>query len=165
MDNVQALKDKLNKITDKLSEQLDVAADISVQTDDVAGYVADLTSRPENYLDAFSIATLLQDFSFIRESLRANTTAGKNLLNSLSTDIAMMEAQELAHLVDSFAELNRSITDSLKLYVQAYKDLSNILVTLQRSNTSSEIVPKVQNNTAIVMDTSAILKRLKEGSD
>lgn len=165
MDNVQALKDKLNKITDKLSEQLDVAADISVQSDDVAGYVADLASRPENYLDAFSIATLLQDFSFIRESLRANTTAGKNLLNSLSTDIAVMEAQELAHLVDSFAELNRSITDSLKLYVQAYKDLSNILVTLQRSNTSSEIVPKVQNNTAIVMDTSAILKRLKEGSD
>ena len=165
-DAVQSLKDKLNKISDKLSTQLDIASDISVKSADIVDYVnndvlPEISEQPENYLDVFSVSALLQDFTFIRETLRANTTAGKNLLNSLSTDLSVMESQELAQLVESFAELNRSITDSLKLYVQAYKDLSNILVTLQRSNTPSTSKEVVQNNTAIVMDTSAILKQIQ----
>lgn len=165
IDGADALKDKLNKISAALADKIDTAQDITVKGDDVVKYMENdgIAEHPDNYLDAFNVQSLLQDFAFIRETLRDNANCGKALLSSLTTDISIMEPDELAQLVNSFAELNRSITDNLKLYIHAYKELSNMVINLQRGNSShksdGQEQSAVTNN--IIMSTSDILNRIK----
>ena len=165
IDGADSLKDKLNKISAALADKIDTAQDITVKGDDVVKYMENggIAEHPDNYLDAFNVQSLLQDFAFIRETLRDNANCGKALLSSLTTDISIMEPDELAQLVNSFAELNRSITDNLKLYIHAYKELSNMVINLQRGNSShksdGQEQSAVTNN--IIMSTSDILNRIK----
>lgn len=168
IDGADSLTDKLNKISAALADKIDTAQDITVKGDDVVKYmenggISGIAEHPDNYLDAFNVQSLLQDFAFIRETLRDNANCGKALLSSLTTDISIMEPDELAQLVNSFAELNRSITDNLKLYIHAYKELSNMVINLQRGNISHKSDGQEQNvvTNNIIMSTSDILNRIK----
>ena len=168
--NVKALTAKFNKISEKISKDLDIVEDISVKGNDIIDYVQsdvlpEMEKHPENYREVFDLTTLLQDFNFIRETLRENVTCGKNLLVSVAADAKCMESAEMAQLVDSFADLNRSITDNLKLYVQAYKDLSNIVINMERSQAqtvgTSADSSQGANKLELVIDTKSILENLR----
>lgn len=169
-ERIERLQERFNKITDKIAENLDVANDISVKGQDIVEYLEnDGPTMPDgtsdNYLEAFNVGALLQDFAFIRETLRTNANSGKELLGSLTADIEAIEPQDLAELVNSFAELNRSITDNLNMYIRAYKELSNIVINLQKAkNVTGQKTSTSQqvNNTAIVLSSGDIFKRIAE---
>lgn len=176
-DRANKLADKMNKITARFKENLDVADEMDVSGNDIIEYAEDKTKDlPKNlddasYLELINLNTLLQDFDYIRRTLRENTEQGRAIIKTLGVDISASDPDSLAELITSYAELNKSITDTLKLFVQAYKDISTIITNLEKvksgfnkttNNLNITNISDNQNGLDIVSTTADIIKQIKE---
>lgn len=176
-DRANKLADKMNKITARFKENLDVADEMDVSGNDIIEYAEDKTKDlPKNlddasYLELINLNTLLQDFDYIRRTLRENTEQGRAIIKTLGVDISASDPDSLAELITSYAELNKSITDTLKLFVQAYKDISTIITNLEKvksgfnkttNNLNITNISDNSNGLDIVSTTADIIKQIKE---
>lgn len=185
VERVETLSKKMNKITEKLKENLDIADDLDIQADDIIDYVdqtvsnitevTETTNLPQkNYLDLINLNILLEDFAYIRNTLRANTDNGQKIIKIITTDILSSDAEELTEKIAAYSELNRSLTDSMKLFIQAYKDISNIILNLEKVKQG---LMRVENNLninnfgtdgsdesikTVVKTTAEIIEKLRE---
>lgn len=176
-DRANKLADRMNKITARFKENLDVADEMDVSGNDIIEYAEDKTKDlPKNlddasYLELINLNTLLQDFDYIRRTLRENTEQGRAIIKTLGVDISASDPDSLAELITSYAELNKSITDTLKLFVQAYKDISTIITNLEKvksgfnkttNNLNITNISDNPNGLDIVSTTADIIKQIKE---
>ena len=166
----------MNNITNKFKENLDIAEDMDVTGNDIIEFVENKTKElPQSlddtsYLELINLNTLLQDFDYIRKTLRENAEQGRNIIKSLSIDITASDPEELAELINSYAELNKSITDTLKLFIQAYKDISTIITNLEKvksgfnKTTNNLNITNISENPAenLIATTADIIKQIKE---
>ena len=152
VERAEALSKKMNKITEKLKENLDIADDLDIQADDIIDYVGSSVSElpnnvenlpQENYLDLINLNILLEDFAYIRNTLKTNSDNGQKIVNVITTDIMASGPEELAEKIAAYSELNRSLTDSMKLFIQAYKDISSIILNLEKVKQG---LSKTENN-------------------
>ena len=172
----ESLAGKMNNITNKFKENLDIAEDMDVTGNDIIEFVENKTKElPQSlddtsYLELINLNTLLQDFDYIRKTLRENAEQGRNIIKSLSIDITASDPEELAGLITSYAELNKSITDTLKLFIQAYKDISTIITNLEKvksgfnKTTNNLNITNISENPAenLIATTADIIKQIKE---
>lgn len=172
----ESLARKMNNITNKFKENLDIAEDMDVTGNDIIEFVENKTKElPQtlddtSYLELINLNTLLQDFDYIRKTLRENAEQGRNIIKSLSIDITASDPEELAGLITSYAELNKSITDTLKLFIQAYKDISTIITNLEKvksgfnKTTNNLNITNISENPAenLIATTADIIKQIKE---
>lgn len=176
-DRANKLADKMNKITARFKENLDVADEMDVSGNDIIEYAEDKTKDlPKNlddasYLELINLNTLLKDFDYIRTTLRDNAEQGRSIIKTLGVDISASDPDSLAELITSYAELNKSITDTLKLFVQAYKDISTIITNLEKvksgfnkttNNLNITNISDNSNGLDIVSTTADIIKQIKE---
>ena len=114
---------------------------------------------------------MLKDFDYIRTTLRDNAEQGRSIIKTLGVDISASDPDSLAELITSYAELNKSITDTLKLFVQAYKDISTIITNLEKvksgfnkttNNLNITNISDNPNGLDIVSTTADIIKQIKE---
>ena len=176
-DRANKLADKMNKITARFKENLDSAEEMDLTGNDIIEYAEDKTKDlPKNlddasYLELINLNTLLQDFDYIRRTLRENTEQGRAIIKTLGVDISASDPDSLAELITSYAELNKSITDTLKLFVQAYKDISTIITNLEKvksgfnktiNNLNITNISDNSNGLDIVSTTADIIKQIKE---
>ena len=176
-DRANKLADKMNKITARFKENLDVADEMDISGNDIIEYAEDKTKDlPKNlddasYLELINLNTLLQDFDYIRTTLRDNAEQGRSIIKTLGVDISASDPDSLAELITSYAELNKSITDTLKLFVQAYKDISTIITNLEKvksgfnKTTNNLNITNISDNPGgldIVSTTADIIKQIKE---
>lgn len=176
-DRANKLADKMNKITARFKENLDVADEMDISGNDIIEYAEDKTKDlPKNlddasYLELINLNTLLQDFDYIRTTLRDNAEQGRSIIKTLGVDISASDPDSLAELITSYAELNKSITDTLKLFVQAYKDISTIITNLEKvksgfnKTTNNLNITNISDNPSgldIVSTTADIIKQIKE---
>lgn len=176
-DRANKLADKMNKITARFKENLDVADEMDVSGNDIIEYAEDKTKDlPKNlddasYLELINLNTLLKDFDYIRTTLRDNAEQGRSIIKTLGVDISASDPDSLAELITSYAELNKSITDTLKLFVQAYKDISTIITNLEKvksgfnkttNNLNITNISDTPNGLDIVSTTADIIKQIKE---
>ena len=82
---------------------------------------------------------MVSDFVYIRNTLKENTENGKKLINSISLSILDVDMENSAELISAFSELNRTLTENMKLYIMSYKDLSNIILNLNRVKEPKQI--------------------------
>ena len=81
----ESLARKMNNITNKFKENLDIAEDMDVTGNDIIEFVENKTKElPQSlddtsYLELINLNTLLQDFDYIRKTLRENCENGKFL--------------------------------------------------------------------------------------
>ena len=153
MERAQALSDRMNKITEKLKSNLEISDDLQISSDDVIDYVDksienlsdDLPNKipTDNYVDLINLNNLLEDFSYIRNTLKENSENGKRILNTVSNEILASDPETLSEMVASYSDLNRSLTDTMKLYLQTYKDISNIILNLEKVKQG---LSKTENN-------------------
>ena len=124
-----------------------------------------------SYLELINLNTLLQDFDYIRTTLRDNAEQGRSIIKTLGVDISASDPDSLAELITSYAELNKSITETLKLFVQAYKDISTIITNLEKvksgfnkttNNLNITNISDNSNGLDIVSTTADIIKQIKE---
>ena len=172
----ESLARKMNNITNKFKENLDIAEDMDVTGNDIIEFVENKTKElPQtlddtSYLELINLNTLLQDFDYIRKTLRENAEQGRNIIKSLGIDITASDPEELAELINSYAELNKSITDTLKLFIQAYKDISTIITNLEKvksgfnKTTNNLNITNISENPAenLIATTTDIIKQIKE---
>ena len=86
----------------------------------------------EELLDLINLQNMVSDFVYIRDTLKENTENGKKLINSISLSILDVDMENSAELISAFSELNRTLTENMKLYISSYKELSNIILNLNK---------------------------------
>lgn len=172
-DKSESLASKMNRLTKTFTDNLEVADEMIITGSDVIEYVEEKTQIVKLYTDTselnsevLNLNNMVDDFKYVRETLKENTDNARRVLSSITLSLLEEDDDKRAGLVMSFAELNRSITDNMKLYIQSYKDISNVLLNLEKIK-SGEVPPGPQSvtnnltiNTPIAVSTMDLIKQL-----
>ena len=180
LERVQTLSNQMNKITEKLKTNLDLSDELEASSNDVIDYVSKSIEEvpeqlpTENYVDLINLNNLLEDFSYIRVTLRDNSENGKKILKVLSTEILASDPETLSEMVASYSDLNRSLTDTMKLYLQTYKDISSIILNLEKVKQG---LSKTENNlnintfgadkeevSSVIKSTAEIIEKIRQNA-
>ena len=170
-DKANSLANKMNELTAKfnLSEEMvisgeDIIEDVKKKTDIIdlsSGKVkvtkpVDTDIEPEFnsaiVLELVNLQAMVEDFQYIRETLKETTDNGRRVLNKVTIDLLDTEENQRAALITSFAELNSAVGKNMSLYMDSYKQISNVLVNLDKiiKNTNSRTpTNSVVNNTQV----------------
>lgn len=143
-----SVAEKMNKITEKFKSNLDTAGEMVLTGTDIEEYVEENTKDIELYTEPdeptiaqlVNLQNLLADFKYLRETLKENTDNGRKIINDLSVDILRNGLSfydpeggvNPAELVGAFAELNKALMENMKLYINSYKEMSNIIMNLEK---------------------------------
>lgn len=177
MDNLknksESLAEKMNNITAKFTENLELADDMEIVGDDIIDYIQEKQENIQLYTEevdsavVINLNNMVDDFKFVRETLKENTENGRKVLNAVTLDLLDTDDDKRAQLILSFAELNKAVADNMKLYMQSYKDISNVLLNLDKikkgeeTNTTKTINNTVNVTTTEVINTTNLIKKLK----
>lgn len=165
-DKAESLADKMNR----LSEKFELAEEMSITGSDIVQYVEDKTEDIELFssdispLEIINLQNMVDDFKYVRDTLKETADNGRRVLNSVTLDLLESDGDKRAGLIISFAELNKAVTDNMKLYIQSYKEISNTLLNLDKIK--KQEAPKTINNTVNVttvepISTVDLIKKLK----
>jgi hypothetical protein len=189
-DKANSLAKKMNELTEKfsLSEEMiisgdDIIEDVKKKTD-----IIDLSSdKPKIIptidveieqefntalvLELVNLKAMIEDFQYIRETLKETTDNGRSVLNKVTIDLLDSDEDGRASLILSFAELNAAVGKNMSLYMDSYKLISNVLVNLDKiiknTNTKSSSGASVVNNTQVnitsteAVSTAELLNRMR----
>lgn len=163
-DKSQSLAEKMNRLTEKFAENMDTASEMVLTGDDIVEYVEEKTQDIKLYAGAeimaaeiINLNNMVEDFKYVRETLKENTDNGRRVLNSITLDLLDSDDEKRAGLVMSFAELNTAIANNMKLYMLAYKEISNVLLNLDKIKKAEQADgPQTINNTLNINSTETI---------
>jgi hypothetical protein len=153
----------MNRLTEKFTENLDVADEMVVTGDDIVEFIDEKTQDVELYSESvpaaevINLENMVEDFKYVRETLKENTDNGRRVLNSVTYDLLDSDDEKRASLIMSFAELNKAIADNMKLYINGYKEISNVLLNIDKiKKAQTESGPNTVNNNLHLHGTEAI---------
>lgn len=146
-----ALAQKMNKLTDTLMSNIQTAEELHItgteviesveeKTEDVDLYASDI-----NPLELLNLENLLEDFKYIRDSLREVSDNARKILSQTACQIQEGNGDlgddpvDPTDLINSYAILNKALTDNMKMYVQAYKEISNIILNIDKVKNSNAV--------------------------
>ena len=150
-DKANALANKLNILTEKfnLSNEMvlsgdDIIEDVKKKTDLIElnsgapklNETIDVEIEQEFntslVLELVNLKAMVEDFEYIRETLKETTDNGRRVLNKVTIDLLDSDEDQRASLILSFAELNSAVGKNMSLYMDSYKQISNVLVNLDK---------------------------------
>ena len=186
-DKANSLAKKMNELTEKfnLSEEMvlegeDIIEDVKKKTDIIdlktSTIKTDLTIEPEFnsslVLELVNLQAMVEDFQYIRETLKETTDNGRRVLEKVTIDLLDSEDDQRASLIMSFAELNSAVGKNMSLYMDSYKQISNVLVNLDKIiKNVSKNSPSVVNNTQVnisstePINTAELLNKMRIAKD
>ena len=169
-DKANALANKLNELTEKfnLSNEMvlsgdDIIEDVKKKTDLIElnsgapklNETIDVEIEQEFntslVLELVNLKAMVEDFEYIRETLKETTDNGRRVLNKVTIDLLDSDEDQRASLILSFAELNSAVGKNMSLYMDSYKQISNVLVNLDKiiKNVNKTKPASVVNNTQV----------------
>lgn len=138
----ESLSEKMAKIHKNLGESVDIANDVYHLGENLESNATEVSSKisesnrtsyiPESASAVLDLETMIDDFKFIRNTLKENADNGGRVLNAITLKLLEEGSEKKANLIMSFAELNKAIADNIKLYISSYKDLSNVIKNIQQ---------------------------------
>lgn len=161
----ESLADKMNALTKHLS----LSDELECSGDELVSYVKDKTKEIQinedtPMTDLISLGIMVEDFQYVRTTLRETTDNARRVLTSLSMDLLGEDDESKANLIASFALLNKSIGDNMKLYMLSYKDISQVLLNLEKIRDPKKgQIGDTTNNTIIMAEpisTAELIKQL-----
>ena len=166
----EKLAEKFNLITSKISESIGNADALMVDANDICDEVSQVIEEiPQNYTDELDVSeiinlqNLLEDFKYVRQTLKENTELGKKMLKAMGTEL---ECEPNPKMLESYALLQGTLTDNLKLFLQSYKDISNVMMNISKIANKA---PTTQNITNINIEaeqhpinTAELIKQLAD---
>lgn len=171
-------KDKANSLSERmenLSKQFDVADELITTGEAAQGIIQSETQEIELFKDkippieVINLQIMVDDFTYIRDTLKESTANGRRVLNILTRDLLDKKInQELrANLITSFAEMNTAVCNNMKLYILSYKEISIALLNIDKykkensgNKDNPDGIPKTINNTFNI-STTDLIKALK----
>lgn len=171
----KSLAEKMNKITEKfnLSEELVTTGDDIIDLVKEKTEIIDLDDADElsntliPYKEIVNLKNMVDDFQYIRKVLKETTNNGRRVLNSVTLDLLNIDDDKRDQLIISFAELNKSVGDNMKLYMQSYKDISTVLLNIdkikkdQNENDDKNVTNNLTINTCEKISTIDLIEQLR----
>lgn len=156
------LQEKLERARQNLTNSIESAKEL---VDDVeVEETVSIKYDSANSQDVIQLTTLVEDFQFIRETLRENAENGRRVLRTIAQDLMNSEEDMTSSLVMSFAELNKAIAENIKLYMVTYKSISDTLKNIQLiedKNRSKNNVVDIKGDFKVIT-TADILEELRQ---
>lgn len=160
----ESLAERMNKLTEKFAENIDTAQEMVITGDDIVEYVQEKTQDIKLYSEALPVAeiinleNMISDFQYVRETLKENADNGRRVLNAVTLDLLDTDDDKRASLILSFAELNKAVADNMKLYVYSYKEISTVLLNLDKIRRAEQFdnLKTVNNTTNNLNVTTAV---------
>ena len=160
LEKFEHLNNKMNKITQELTKNVEISEDILTTTEELESYlVAPKSPTPiegqlitanaeepetkalapvtEIAADVVDVQAMIEDFCYVRAMLRETTQNSRRVLESVTEELVLSEGESRALLVSAYSELNKAQIESVKLFMQSYKEISTILVNLTKINQSN----------------------------
>ena len=163
LEKFEHLNNKMNKITQELTKNVEISEDILTTTEELETYlVAPKSPTPiegqlitasareleepetkslapvtEIAADVVDVQAMIEDFCYMRAMLRETTQNSRRVLESVTEELVLSEGESRALLVSAYSELNKAQIESVKLFMQSYKEISTILVNLTKINQSN----------------------------
>lgn len=160
LEKFEHLTNKMNKITQELTKNVEISEDILTTTEELESYL--VTPKPaipvegqlitssdeptetkslapvtEIAADVVDVQAMIEDFCYMRAMLRETTQNSRRVLESVTEELVLSEGESRALLVSAYSELNKAQIESVKLFMQSYKEISTILVNLTKINQSN----------------------------
>lgn len=156
------LQEKLERARQNLTNSIESAKEL---VDDVeVEETVSIKYDSANSQDVIQLTTLVEDFQFIRETLRENAENGRRVLRTIAQDLMNSDEDMTSSLVMSFAELNKAIAENIKLYMVTYKSISDTLKNIQLiedKNRSKNNVVDIKGDFKVIT-TADILEELRQ---
>ena len=155
----ETLSKRLNKIANSLEQQCHSADELEVKADDLEQYAkAKLPALPDEVEvdQTINIQMMMDDFAYVRGVLRENTECARAMLEHVSGNMLDEDDNVTPSMLTAFSELNKSITENMRLYVSSYKDLSTALANLRPKG------PTTANNTLNIINPSESITSVKD---
>ena len=165
LEKFERLNNKMNKITQELTKNVEISEDILTTTEELESYLVTPKSTPiegqlitgdsdnareldepvskalapvtEIAADVVDVQAMIEDFCYMRAMLRETTQNSRRVLESVTEELVLSEGESRALLVSAYSELNKAQIESVKLFMQSYKEISTILVNLTKINQSN----------------------------
>lgn len=159
LEKFEHLNNKMNKITQELTKNVEISEDILTTTEELESYLVAPKPTPvegqlitanaeepetksmapvtEIAADVVDVQAMIEDFCYMRAMLRETTQNSRRVLESVTEELVLSEGESRALLVSAYSELNKAQIESVKLFMQSYKEISTILVNLTKINQSN----------------------------
>lgn len=160
LEKFEHLNNKMNKITQELTKNVEISEDILTTTEELESYLVTPKTQPiegelipassseepetkslapvtEIAADVVDVQAMIEDFCYMRAMLRETTQNSRRVLESVTEELVLSEGESRALLVSAYSELNKAQIESVKLFMQSYKEISTILVNLTKINQSN----------------------------
>lgn len=189
LEKFEHLNNKMNKITQELTKNVEISEDILTTTEEIESYLVtpkstnpiegqliasseestetkSLAPVTEIAADVVDVQAMIEDFCYMRAMLRETTQNSRRVLESVTEELVLSEGESRALLVSAYSELNKAQIESVKLFMQSYKEISTILVNLTKINQSN--TPHTVHTTNVLniedqshVSTADIINRLR----
>jgi len=143
------LKEKMNKITKNFSDKSETIDDMEVEGNELEDLVTDVIDDSDKQLEEFgdsgrlitptealNLSTLIDDFKYVRNTLKTNADAGRRIIANVTLSILDFdtdsELSDKALLISAFADVNKCVAINMDLYLKTYKEISTILLQLNK---------------------------------
>ena len=144
------LASKINKLTDTLMSNIQTAEELHIVGENVIESVEEKTEDTNLYasdiqpIELLNLQNLLDDFKYIRDSLRETSDNARRILSQTATEITdgsgdLGDDVTPTELIVGYATLNKALTDNMKMYIQAYKEISNIILNIDKVKNSNAV--------------------------
>lgn len=175
--DIDNIRNRVNRISEKFADKVRNAEELIVRGEDLESTADDVLSDVKklpvsdnteyhfniNLLpQILNLENMMSDVRYIRETLKENADLGRRLLKMMAQEL---EFEPDAELLASYSQLSMTITDNMKLFLQCYKDISNILMNISKL-TKQEAPNTVINNVTIendrvkIQNTAELIKQL-----
>lgn len=178
---------KMNRITEELTKNIELSEDMLTTTEDLEAYLVKpepvegelITSTAVESAEAKTLApiqeiaanvvdvqAMVEDFCYMRKTLRETTQNSRKVLESVTEELIHSDGESRAGLVMAYSELNKAQIESVKLFMQSYREISTILVNLTKVNNGNTPHTVHTTNVLNIEDKSGfsaadIVKRLR----
>ena len=173
--NVQDRADKLSAKINKITEKFDIADELMTSGDDLIDIVEEVTTDVELYTEVspeevINLKNMVDDFTFVRSTLKEIIENGRRVLTTITMELLEADSETRASLIMSFAELNNALSNNMKLYTNSYKDISTVLLNLDKMKQSQpepskNITNHVTINTSESISTLDLIARMNASED
>lgn len=148
--NPEAIRDKADSLASRINRLNGVFGQADIVTgddviDSVQRSVEDIKSpivqrgeNPEEIPEVISLQNMVDDFQEIRDTLRETVDTGRKIVNQVAMDIIDVDDDKKTALIASFAQLVTAVNSSMKLLAASYKDISTVLLNIDKLNREKE---------------------------
>lgn len=116
-----------------------------------------------NPTDVIKLKQVVDDYEKMRKVVLFNVEQSTKMSAQMAEDMELSGFD--AELVSAFAKLVETTNKSLKILTDSYKTISDILLNINKINSSSTITESKEDIDAEIVSTADILKRLKKPND